>query len=180
MPGTCPQRDIDSGRFVRRYKHGTVKTSEYRAWDAMLRRCLNPDHPYWKDYGDRGITVCTRWIESFENFLTDMGPKPTRRHSLDRKDNELGYSPENCRWSTSNEQCRNRRRLRGTLSPFRGVTKPMWSKRWLARLWIGNRSYLELGSFIEEVDAAQAWNLAAYERFGDSAIMNTPDMADRR
>jgi len=75
----------------------------------MRDRCRNPNNQRFADYGGRGIRVCDRWAESFANFIADMGPKPTPQHSLDRKDNDLGYSPENCRWATDTEQSRNRR-----------------------------------------------------------------------
>ena len=74
----------------------------------MIKRCTNPQSWNWKYYGGRGITVCDRWRYSFENFLADMGEKPEGL-TLDRTNNELGYSPENCRWSTLSEQAFNRR-----------------------------------------------------------------------
>ena len=81
---------------------------EYIAWANMLRRCRNPNHPSWKNYGGRGIGVCERW-KSYDNFLSDMGRKPSPLHTLERNNNELGYGPENCRWSTRHQQLINRR-----------------------------------------------------------------------
>ena len=83
-------------------------TKEYMIWCTMIQRCTNPKCKYFKDYGGRGIYVCWRWMQSFQNFYDDMGPKP-RGRSLDRKDNDAGYSKGNCRWATASEQARNKR-----------------------------------------------------------------------
>lgn len=91
---------------------GGSKTPEYRSYDAMRQRCLNPNRRGYKDYGGRGITICDRWLEGFENFLADMGPKPSPAHSIDRTDNDGPYSPQNCRWQTPKEQNRNTRVVR--------------------------------------------------------------------
>ena len=82
----------------------------YGSWANMLTRCYNRERPQWKDYGGRGITVCDRWRESFENFLADMGERPDGMW-LDRINNDGQYEPGNCQWSTPKEQNNNRRKL---------------------------------------------------------------------
>ena len=89
--------------------HGESKTAEYRIWCHILARCNNPSDAAYKHYGGRGIKVCKRWLK-FENFLVDMGRRPSIRHSVERQHNDKGYSPSNCIWATQEEQCSNQRR----------------------------------------------------------------------
>lgn len=103
----CRNRESAAERFT---THGRSGSVEYSIWNAMRHRCGNPQNNAWADYGGRGITVCERWRESFENFIADMGARPSPRHSIDRINNSAGYSPENCRWATQSEQMRNTRR----------------------------------------------------------------------
>lgn len=87
-----------------------TRTPEYRVWAGMIRRCTCENDKFFDCYGARGIAVCDRWRTSYENFLSDMGRRPSRRHSLDRIDNDGDYEPTNCRWATPKQQCRNQRR----------------------------------------------------------------------
>lgn len=82
--------------------------AEYRAWNLMRARCRNPNNIAFDYYGGRGIKICERW-EHFENFLSDMGPKPSADHTVERNDVNRDYEPANCRWATRTEQTRNKR-----------------------------------------------------------------------
>ncbi len=127
---------------ARRLKHGEAnpwnQTVEYRTWVSMKRRCYTAEGPDRKHYRDRGITVCDRWRDSFDNFLADMGRRPSPQHSIDRIDNDGNYEPGNCRWATKREQnCNSRNNRR--LTAF-GKTQPI--SEWAREAGI-SRSVLE-------------------------------------
>lgn len=104
-------------------KHGATSGGsplpEYKVWAGIRSRCLNPNKPKYRHYGGRGITICDAWLSDFSAFLSDMGPRPSSAHSIDRIDVDGPYSPENCRWATAEEQASNTRR--NVFVTFRGV-----------------------------------------------------------
>lgn len=106
---SCGCLRIDTGKNSA--THGYSGGRTYNIWAGMKSRCLNQNLEKWKDYGGRGITVCQRWIDSFESFLEDMGDAPDG-FTLDRKENSGNYEKSNCRWATSSDQANNTRQNR--------------------------------------------------------------------
>lgn len=111
--------------------HPFSRTQMYRerkSWENMLARCYEPSHRSYADYGGRGVQVCREWRESFEAFVGDMGARPTGC-TLDRVDNDKGYSPDNCRWATRVEQANNRRNNRIITIGSESLTVAQWARR---------------------------------------------------
>ena len=106
------------------------KKPEYFTWASMKQRCLNPKTSGFKNYGGRGVSVCERWIQSFDAFLSDMGEKPSPKHSIDRfPDTNGNYEPSNCRWATMEEQQNNK--TTNLILSLNGVeiTVAQWAKK---------------------------------------------------
>ncbi|HUR56047.1 MAG TPA: hypothetical protein VMZ71_18060 [Gemmataceae bacterium] len=112
---------------VERTKHGLAHSPEYKIWAAIIQRCTNTHAQKYADYGGRGITVCARWLESFENFYADMGPRPLPHLTIERRENDLGYSPENCGWDTRKVQANNRRNTIWITARGRKQTISAWA-----------------------------------------------------
>lgn len=117
---------------------------EYSTWKNMKQRCLNKNSKNYERYGGRGITVCERWQKSFNDFLMDMGEKPSKNHSIERINNEGDYEPSNCRWATPEEQRLNTRKQKNNTSGVVGVSKKR--NKWIARIEHQGKS-IYLGSF---------------------------------
>lgn len=126
---SCGCLRAESWRTVRqagpaaKFKHGASKSLAGVSWKNMMNRCTNPSASNYSDYGGRGIGVCERW-RNFDNFFADMGERPSRRHSIERIENDKGYEPGNCRWATKAEQQRNTRR--SLTATFQGRTMTLF------------------------------------------------------
>lgn len=136
-----------------RLLHGRTGSPEFLSWVSMRQRCKNPRCKAYSDYGGRGIDICREW-DVFETFLADMGPRPAGA-SLDRIDNDKGYSPQNCRWASKSQQINNRRL--SILYEYDGVSRPLieWAllagvpyKTFWHRYKVGKRGSELLSSFI--------------------------------
>lgn len=114
----CLRREMTSKQFTKHGKARGKKTPEYHTWIRMRSRCNSKNNPdYDKYYGGRGITICPEW-DNFAVFLKDMGEKPGPKYTLERRDNEKGYNPTNCKWATRAEQAHNTRKS----YPFLAIT----------------------------------------------------------
>ena len=113
---------------AKRGNTGKAYTAEFAVWAHMKARCNNPNHPAYKNYGGRGITVCKKWY-SFDAFISDMGIRPSSKHTLERKNNAQGYKPSNCYWALSKEQSRNKRNNRWLTYKGETLILADWAKR---------------------------------------------------
>lgn len=128
--------------------HGLSATPEYQVWKNMIERCTNPDDHIFHFYGGRGIRVCERWLKSVEDFVKDMGPRPTPKHMIERINNSGNYEPTNCRWATRKEQANNKRNnIRLKLGDTE-MTLQQWSEKLGVSHWM-LRQRLKLGWSIE-------------------------------
>jgi hypothetical protein len=135
-------RFLKTGQAKRVHPPGPPRkpSVEWVAWKEMRQRCFNPRSRSYPGYGGRGITVCARWLgdEGFDNFIADMGRKPTPKHSIDRVDVNGNYEPSNCRWATPAEQQRNTRATKLSLDLIEKA-KSMQSSEGLSAYQIAKR-----------------------------------------
>jgi hypothetical protein len=125
----CYNDEVRARLIAERSKtHGMSNTPTYVVWARMLQRCRDQNCPGYRKYGAKGVRVCKRW-HKFENFLSDMGKRPSARHSIDRIENARGYEPGNCRWATMKEQQNNRTNNRQIEFGGERLTLQQWSER---------------------------------------------------
>lgn len=130
------------------FPHATVRkpgatrdgkhSPEYTSWHSMKQRCTNPKNKRYRRYGARGIVVCQEWADDFSKFLSDMGPRPTPKHTLERRDNNGSYYADNCVWATKATQNRNHSRNHNIT--FNGET--LCVTDWAARIGIKQHTLL--------------------------------------
>lgn len=165
---SCGCRSAELIRAART-THGMSSDRVYRIYQSMLQRCHSATAVNYADYGGRGIVVCDRWRESFENFFADMGAPPTKYHSLDRyPDNDGNYEPGNCRWATTRQQSSNRR---NTIRMTRdGTTRPLveWARAFgvpdvTLRWWLRAHGAEEAFRRAEEYRKARIENPDAFD-----------------
>lgn len=138
--------------------HGLSKHPLYSVWKDMKKRCYGTKSKYYHNYGGRGITVCEEWKTDFKAFY-DWAIKNGHKEGLtiDRKDNDKGYSPNNCRWATRSMQSSNQRKRKGSSSKYKGVHLDKASGKWKAQIRIVG-GVKHIGLFGNETDAAKAYN----------------------
>ena len=153
-----------NGEPVRKTEsHKLTKTPEYKTWQHIKDRCFNKKNKGFKNYGGRGITVCDEWRESFSSFYRDMGQRPSKKHSIDRIDNEKGYYKDNCRWADRITQNNNQRLRKDNKSGFKGVCWDKSKNMFAAYISVNSKRIL-VGTFktikeaIEERKKAESKN----------------------
>ena len=152
--------------------HGLRSTRLYTVWADIKSRTLNPKHIQFPDYGGRGITICEGWKNDFMSFYNwAMENGHSDELSIDRIDNDGGYSPENCRWTTSIIQNRNKRIYKNNTSGYKGVSYYNKTGKYIAQIRV-NKKLIYLGLYLNVIEAAIAYNNYIIENNLEGFILN--------
>ena len=146
----------------------------YGTYIQMLNRCYNSKMKNYENWGGRGITVCDRWLESVTNFIEDVYESYSTGLELDRIDNDKGYFPDNVRWATPQQNTMNRRGSSKATSKFKGVYWKKGLSKWCAAI-TKDKKKTHIGYFVNEKEAAMAYNKLAILLFGEYAYLNSFD-----
>lgn len=153
--------------------HGASRTRIFSIWRTMKRRCTDEDYRYFKDYGGRGIKVCPEWEEPFETFREwALANGYQDDLQIDRKENDLGYCPDNCRFATPSQNGQNRRGHADRESKHKSVCRD--GKKWRALIMAFGKNH-HIGLFSTEEEAARACDAKAKELHGEFAYLNFKD-----
>jgi hypothetical protein len=163
----------------RRITHNLTNTKIYNIWTGIKRRTLNPKDKAYSNYGGRGIKVCEEWldIQNFYNWAMSNGYEENKGLSIDRIDNDGGYSPENCRWTTITIQNRNRRIPKNNISGFKGVSYRKDENKYIAYISVKPKR-IHLGSFSTPEEGAIAYNNYIIENNLEGFNLNVINIAD--
>lgn len=151
-----------------KYNHGDHGSPEYRVWQSMIRRCTDETHKNFDDYRGRGITICDRWLESYSNFLGDMGRRPSLKYTLERIDNDGNYNKSNCKWADKVEQARNRRVRKNNKFGVTGVSFNKLTNKYSAGISV-DRKWVIIGTYSHLEDAIAARKEAENKYWGKSS-----------
>lgn len=175
----CLAKERASARVQRqspRFKHGQSSSITYTSWSGMFGRCYDPRNIAYSQYGGRGIKVCERWADpktGYQNFLADMGERPSIRFSLDRIDGNGDYEPTNCRWTTRDRQNQNVGKKKSNTTGYKGITPMLLAKGevWRAEIRSSGAKY-HLGLYDTKEQAGLAYNVASERLHGVFGVQN--------
>lgn len=179
----CYARERASERAIKtppRRKHGASHSPTYTSWRCMINRCLLPTCTNYPRYGAKGVKVCERWAddkEGFQNFLADMGERPSLAHSIDRIEGP-DYEPGNCRWATRPQQNQNVGLKKSNSTGYKGIGEDRRNGVWWASIKANGTTY-GIGRYSTKEEAALAYNVASEELHGKHGIRNELPPMDR-